>query len=162
MISKLKLLLLCPVPENQKPITEYIGLKENPLTKWTTLSTKNYNKKLLSFFVSISALWCLLTYDKEKFWGDWIIFDIFLTLNSLIVLFLIVIWRWNEVKKRLNQSRLFYEEASWYDGQVWEKPFTIIKNDRLLVTQKIEPILHRLTNNLCFLLYIDILFLILI
>ena len=50
MISKLKLILLCPVPEDQKPITEYIGLKENPLTNWTTLSTKNYNAKLFSFF----------------------------------------------------------------------------------------------------------------
>ena len=29
MISKLKLILLCPAPEDQKPIVEYIGLKEN-------------------------------------------------------------------------------------------------------------------------------------
>ena len=68
----------------------------------------------------------------------------------------------NKVKKRLNQSRLFYEEASWYDGQIWEKPFIILKNDRLLVTQKIDPVLGRLINTLIFLIYLDILFLILI
>jgi len=40
MNSNIKLFLLCPVPEDQKPINEYIGLKENPLTNWTTLSKK--------------------------------------------------------------------------------------------------------------------------
>ena len=56
MISKLKLILLCPVPEDQKPISEYIGLKENPLTNWTTLSTKNYNaKNLFTLYVDFYA-----------------------------------------------------------------------------------------------------------
>ena len=80
----------------------------------------------------------------------------------LLILYLVVIWRWNEVKKRLNQARLFYEEASWYDGQIWEKPFIILKNDRLLVSQKLNPVLRRLTSTLISLIYLDILFLILI
>ena len=74
MISKLKLILLCPVPEDQKPISEYIGLKENPLTNWTTLSTKNYNAKIFSLFTSIFMLLSLLTFQNQKFWGDWIFF----------------------------------------------------------------------------------------
>ena len=68
MISKLKLILLCPVPEDQKPISEYIGLKENPLTNWTTLSTKNYNAKIFSLFTSIFMLLSLLTFQNQKFW----------------------------------------------------------------------------------------------
>ena len=80
----------------------------------------------------------------------------------LVFLYCTVIWRWNEVKKRLTQSRLFYEEASWYDGQIWEKPFVILKNDRLLVRQKIEPVFARLAKTLIFLIYLDIVFLILI
>ena len=56
MISKLKLILLCPVPEDQKPISEFIGLKENPLTNWTTLSTKNYNFKYILVFKFIFIL----------------------------------------------------------------------------------------------------------
>ena len=66
MISKLKLILLCPVPEDQKPISEYIGLKENPLTNWTTLSTKNYNAKIFSLFTSIFMLLSLLTFQNQK------------------------------------------------------------------------------------------------
>jgi hypothetical protein len=162
MISKLKLILLCPVPEDQKPITEYIGLKENPLTNWTTLSSSNYNAKFLSFFFYNFIGLSTLTFQKKEFLEDWIVSNIFITLNILILLYSVVIWRWNEVKKRLNKSRLFYEEASWYDGQVWEKPFVILKNDRLLVTQKIDPILCRLTNTLIFLIYLNILCLILI
>ena len=162
MISKLKLILLCPVPEDQKPITEYIGLKENSLTNWTTLSSSNYSAKSFSFFIFIFMGLSVLTFQEREFLGDWIVSNIFITLNILILLYSVVIWRWNEVKKRLNKSRLFYEEASWYDGQVWEKPFVILKNDRLLVTQKIDPVLCRLTNTLILLIYLDVLCLILI
>ena len=60
MNTNIKIFLLCPVPEEQKPINVYIGLKENPLTNWTTLSNKNYEKKLVSiassFFFLISLL----------------------------------------------------------------------------------------------------------
>ena len=162
MISKLKLILLCPVPEDQKPITEYIGLKENSLTNWTTLSSSNYSAKSFSFFIFTFIGLSVLTFQEREFLGDWIVSNIFITLNILILLYSVVIWRWNEVKKRLNKSRLFYEEASWYDGQVWEKPFVILKNDRLLVTQKIDPVLCRLTNTLILLIYLDVLCLILI
>ena len=162
MISKLKLILLCPVPEDQKPISEYIGLKENPLTNWTTLSTKNYNAKLFSLFTSVFILLSILTFQDREFLGGWVLSNLVISLNTILTLYLVIIWRWNEVKKRLNQARLFYEEASWYDGQIWEKPFIILKNDRLLVSQKLEPVLRRLTNTLVSLVYLDILLLILI
>ena len=51
MNTNIKIFLLCPVPEDQKPINEYIGLKENPLTNWTTLSKKNYLKKIMNLFL---------------------------------------------------------------------------------------------------------------
>ena len=162
MISKLKLILLCPVPEDQKPISEYIGLKENPLTNWTTLSTKNYNAKLFYLFGTVFTILSALTFQEREFLGDWILSNLLISINVILVLYIVIIWRWNEIKKRLNQARLFYEEASWYDGQIWEKPFIILKNDRLLVSQKLEPVLSRLINTLVFLIYLDVLLLILI
>ena len=162
MISKLKLILLCPVPEDQKPISEYIGLKENPLTNWTTLSTKNYNAKHFSLFGTVFTILSALTFQEREFLGDWILSNLLISINVILVLYIVIIWRWNEIKKRLNQARLFYEEASWYDGQIWEKPFIILKNDRLLVSQKLEPVLRRLINTLVFLIYLDVLLLILI
>lgn len=144
MKSNINFFLLCPVPEDQKPINEYIGLKENLLTNWTTLSKKNYNKKIITFFTSFFILFSLFTFNEMHSLIHWILQNAFFAFNSLIFLYFILIWRWNEVKIRFNESRLFYEEASWYDGQIWEKPFLLIKNDRLISTQKIEPILQRL------------------
>lgn len=127
MNSNIKLFLLCPVPEDQKPINEYIGLKENPLTNWTTLSKRNYSTKVIRFFGSLFSLFSLFTFSQMSFWFDWIVSNIFWTLLCLIFFYFVLLWRWNQVKSRFNESRLFYEEASWYDGQIWEKPFLLIK-----------------------------------
>jgi len=154
MNSNIKLFLLCPVPEDQKPINEYIGLKENPLTNWTTLSKRNYSTKVIRFFGSLFSLFSLFTFSQMSFWFDWIVSNIFWTLLCLIFFYFVLLWRWNQVKSRFNESRLFYEEASWYDGQIWEKPFLLIKNDRLIVTQKIQPIIERLWLTLWFFIYL--------
>jgi hypothetical protein len=53
---------------------------------------------------------------------------------------------WYQIKQRFDISRLFYEESSWYDSQIWEKPFLLIKNDKLLKSQKIQPITQRLSR----------------
>jgi hypothetical protein len=71
--------------------------------------------------------------------------------------FIVSFARWKQVEIRLSKSRLFYEEASWYDGQIWEKPF-FFKNDKLLSTQKIQPILQRILRTLLT-LFVGILFL---
>jgi hypothetical protein len=60
----------------------------------------------------------------------------------------VIFARWKQVEKEFNEPRLFYEEASWYDGQVWEKPFSILKNDKLISTQKIKPILERISRTI--------------
>jgi len=102
-----------------------------------------------------------LTFFEKIFFGDWILANLLITTTLLITFFFVLIWRWNEIKKRLNQSRLFYEEASWYDGQIWEKPFIILKNDRLLMDQKVSPVIRRLIKTQIFLIYLNILLLIL-
>jgi hypothetical protein len=94
-INSIKIYLLCPIPDEQKPITEYINLK------------KYLNQPFLSFFFLL---------------------------------------RWKDIEKRLNDPCVIYEEASWYDGQIWDKPFSIIKNDRLLSTQIIQPFLKKMIN----------------
>ena len=33
----------------------------------------------------------------------------------------------------LQKSRFYYEEASWFDGQYWEKPLSVIKKDRFFL-----------------------------
>ena len=168
MNTNIKIFLLCPVPEDQKPINAYIGLKENQLTNWTTLSRKNYQKKLVSlfffFFVFVSFFRFLILEPSDlspwfrlengSAWSsffylfDWLLVTAVNSLTCLLFLLFVIFSRWKQIEKDFNEPRLFYEEASWYDGQVWEKPFSILKNDKLISTQKIKPILDRISRTI--------------
>jgi hypothetical protein len=162
MISNIKIFLLCPVPEDQKPINEYIALKENSFTSWITFSKKKYRKTFLSFLFFFLFLVSLFHFnnenEKELQVFPWLVINFLISLNTVFFFLLINFIRWKQIQIRFNNSRVFYEEASWYDGQIWEKPFSIIKNDRLLNTQKIIPILERISRTMflvfCFNLFL--------
>jgi hypothetical protein len=164
----IKIFLLCPVPEEQKPINEYIGLKENQLTNWLTLSKVNYEKKMVSFFLFFFVLvfFFRITFINPKvfledrnFLFSWLLINLSSSLTCLFFLIGLNWVRWNQLQRRFNTPRLFYEEASWYDGQIWEKPFSIIKNDRLVSTQRINPILDRIFVTLFLILFLNLGFL---
>ena len=76
----------------------------------------------------------------------YIILNLLITNTLILIVFLTFYLNWYQIKNRFEMSRLVYEESSWYDSQVWEKPFLLIKNDKLLKTQKIQPILQRLSR----------------
>jgi hypothetical protein len=153
--SRIKIFLLCPVPEEQKPINEYIGLKNNDFVNWITNinKIKELNKNLFIISICVFLILFLFPNPPQIFSNFFIFFNIFLIL--LITLFFI----WNQLQKRFNKARLFYEEASWYDGQLWEKPLLIIKNDRFLSTQQMNPFLEKIFKNILFLIIINIGFL---
>ena len=75
----IKFFLLCPIPEDQKPINEYIGLKENPLTNWTTLSKKYYEQKIFSFFLLIFTIISCFNFSRIEFLDEWLIENLFWT-----------------------------------------------------------------------------------
>jgi hypothetical protein len=120
-ITSIKIFLLCPIPEEQKPIHEYLNLRKYFLKKKNYFSKKDrltlLKQKKMEPFRKIE--------EKITFF--------FTKIQNLLFLL-----RWKEVEKRLNLPNVFYEEASWYDGQFWEKPFSILKNDRLLNTQLVR------------------------
>ena len=78
----------------------------------------------------------------------------FLNLSLIPSLFLfsffLLFFSWSQLQKRLNQARVFYEEASWFDGQFWQKPFFLLKNDRFLSTQQFQPFLQKVFTLLLF------------
>jgi hypothetical protein len=123
-INPIKIFLLCPIPEEQKPIHEYINLK------------KYFSKKIDLQFKEKS----------QNFFIDQIFLFLFF-LNKIVSTFFFIL-RWKEIEKRFNQSSLVYEEGSWYDGQIWEKSFSMIKKDRLLNSQIVQASLPRLKDNL--------------
>ena len=123
-------------------------MKENQLTNWTTLSKKNYQKKIFRLFLFNFFFLSLLTinniFNDLTIFADWILNNLLFSNLLLLFLLTVIIFRWRQNQTRFNQTRLFYEEGSWYDGQYWEKPLSLVKNDKLISTQKIEPILQRL------------------
>jgi hypothetical protein len=151
MNLNIKIFLLCPVPEEQKPINEYIQLKENDFTNWVTFGREQYLKKVGSFTLNFFFLFSLFQFSKYQeleYLAETVLETLILTFLGVCFLLLVNFFRWKQVEIRLSKSRLFYEEASWYDGQIWEKPFAILKNDKLLSTQKIQPILQRILRTI--------------
>ena len=141
MNSRVKIFLLCPVPEEQKPLNEYILLKRSNILNWAFLPFQQYLLKIVStsFLYFPIVLICLLNLTPLSIID---IIEVFLI--SSTIFFSVIYTRFSDVYKKLNQARVFYEEASWFDGKIWEKPFFLIKNDKLISSQKVQPIVKRL------------------
>jgi hypothetical protein len=133
MNKNIRIFLFCPVPENQKPITEFLLFQETAFFQWITKSKKKYQQ---NFFSIVLLLFVSFFFSSSLFF-----FFFFILFFS----FFPVLFRCSQLEERLKNSRLFYEEGSWYDGQIWEKPFSLIKNERLISTQKIQPIFQRIS-----------------
>lgn len=163
MNTTIKIFLLCPIPDDQKPINEYIDLKENQFFNWTLFSDRFYNKKLFEVFVFsfflISGLG--FNFQIENF-EKWILSNLLSSLLILLSILFIIFLRWTDIKKKFNEARIFYEESSWFDSQIWDKPFFLIKNDKLIFNQKINPILHRLKKSLIIVLLLFLLIVLII
>jgi len=147
MNVNIKIFLLCPVPEDQKPINQYINMKENGFLNWTMFPFQKYLLKIISntFLFFPLFLICFLNFTPFSLTEIGKLFVI-----SSTFFFISIYLRWEDMNQRLTQARVFYEEASWFDGKIWEKPFFLIKNDKLLSAQKIQPILHRLFYTILF------------
>ena len=146
MNFNIKIFLLCPIPEEQKPINEYIALKENNLTNWITLPKQQYLISVLRGFFTLFLICLTFTFETVESINQLLTTiqkTTFFTLLSLFFVVLYVISNWKQVDSRFNASRLIYEEGSWYTSEIWEKPISLIKNDKLISTQIIQPILSR-------------------
>ena len=118
----------CPIPNEQKPINEYIQLKNKLNEKQFIISSRFF----LIFFIIYKSL---SFYINEKSIIFLILFNILIYLINFLFLYLQI----KELAKKLFLCKIFYEEGSWFNIEYWEKFFFLIKNDRLLLIQKIRP-----------------------
>jgi len=121
-LTPVKIFLLCPVPEEQKPISQFNSLKNYFLKE---------NPKFKAF-IGNTPLNRLISSD----------FNLLKIIQSFFFFF-----SWKEVEERLDLPIVFYEEASWYDGQIWKKSFFILKKDRLVTTQFVTTKKIKLKKN---------------
>ena len=146
MSFNIKIFLLCPIPEDQKPINEYISLKENNLTNWITLVKRKYFGTLFQIFFTFFLICLTFTFDGIESINQLLTTfqqTSFFSLAMLNFVLIYILSNWKQVDNRFNTSRLIYEEGSWYTSEIWEKPISLIKNDKLISTQILQPIVLR-------------------
>jgi Conserved in the green lineage and diatoms 27 len=146
---------VCPVPSEQQPVNEYQELAESWFFRWVTLSKWQFTLKLtkiwlLSLFISAPISAASFSPQEESFafiLSSGLGASLFVTF-ALIRLYL----GWSYIGDRLKKTKIVYEETSWYDGQIWEKPLEFYRRDQLIFQYQVEPILKRLQKSFILLL----------
>lgn len=139
--------VICPVPDEQRPINEYQDLKESWFFRWATLDPVAYIKPIVILWAvswMISAPVAAVSFPPAKHLSQFLLFASAgaLVIPGLALLRLYLGWAY--VQRRLLDPAVFYEESGWYDGQMWEKPPEVLAQDRLVVNYQVQPILERL------------------
>jgi len=159
MLKKTPKLFYCPVPVEQRPLNEYLSLKGSIIFNLPTLNSKEFFKRntfitslILIFFLPITNYF----YPITEFPIHFFLTNILIVTNSLVFLFTRIHLGWSYIEKRLLNPTVEYEESGWYDGQVWVKPIKILKQDRLICSYKVYPVLKRLKKIIVYLFTVSI------
>lgn len=136
----------CPVPFAQQPLNEFNYLKNSCFFSWP-LNSDQFGVKLvliwiINNFINIPIISSFFSFfvDPWKF----LVLDLAIS-NLVLILVLIRLYLgWSYVIQRLFSATVFYEESGWYDGQVWIKPLTVLKQDRLVGQYQVLPLLARI------------------
>lgn len=145
---------VCPVPQDQRPINEYLALKEAFGFSWTVDSDVVYYKTSFKIY-SITLLLCLLTFNNNNTSiGNLFLYSIAGVSVVLFVFYLRIYLGWNYVYRRLLQATIAYEESGWYDGQIWVKTTEILIKDKLAAQYQVKPILSKLEKALGLFIFI--------
>lgn len=147
MNKQIAFFLLCPIPEEQKPLQAYLTLKENSFLGWATFSNKKYNQRILSvgaFFFLLSFASRIPVFEVRTDLVECLLFSF----QSIFGFLALSFFRWQQVEKKFLEETLPYEEGSWYASQIWKKPVRIQQTDKVIWQQKILPILQRILRSL--------------
>ena len=139
--------IICPVPQNQRPINEFNSIRNSWIISWPFLERNIFYRKLIFSWLFITPVSLTISYGSDYLKNN--IFElIFLSFTASFafpILILIRQWlSWVYIYKRLNSEKIEYEESGWYDGQTWEKPISWRAKDLLIAQHQIKPILNHL------------------
>jgi len=139
---------ICPVPQDQRPINEYLALKETFGFSWTTENDSAYYKTSLRTYFITLTLFVLIFNTTSSSLSSLLTYSVLSVSLILFIFYLRIYLGWNYIYTRLMQATVAYEESGWYDGQIWVKtPETLIK-DKLAAQYQVKPILDKIKNTL--------------
>ncbi|MGL5083860.1 MAG: CGLD27 family protein [Microcoleaceae cyanobacterium] len=143
---------VCPVPFEQRPVNEYLELRESWLFNWVTLDWPQYLRKL-SWVWGWSWLICgpvaAASFAPQKYWVKFLLTG-GAGASLILTLFVVRLYLgWVYIQSRLKSPMVFYEESGWYDGQTWAKTPEFLAQDQLILTYQVQPLLMRLQQTFC-------------
>jgi hypothetical protein len=141
--------LLCPVPIEQRPITEYLKLRESKFLNSSSLNESSYLIKILKiFFISLILFFSFSFFylDLNSSFLKLLITTSIISYIFILLIHLRLFLSWQYIKKRLNDPIIFYEESSWYDGKFWTKSKSILFQEKLIQTYQVLPIIKKIVN----------------
>ena len=141
--------IICPVPNNQRPLNEFNSVKNSWIISWPLLEKNIFYRNLLISWFVIIPISSIISYGSDYLKND--ILNLTFTSITVSLIFPIMLllrqWlSWLYIYKRLNSEKIEYEESGWYDGQIWEKPIDWRSKDMLIAQYQVKPILNHLSN----------------
>ncbi|MEN9217274.1 MAG: CGLD27 family protein [Gloeomargarita sp. HHBFW_bins_162] len=141
----------CPVPLEQQPLNEYEALRDSWFYRWPTLNGWDYGRR----FILVAGLGAMVALPVAAASFDPLTQPLGFTLAALAgvgvlpgFLLVLLYLGWRYVRHRLASRVIVYEESGWYDGQMWEKPPTVLLQEQLVSAYQVEPLLQRLRRSL--------------
>jgi hypothetical protein len=145
----------CPVPREQRPLNEYLTLKDSVFFFWTIKPTISYIKQLFLFSVIVYPTILGIVRSSGELNPMYIFFYTLVFGTILLFFFFLRFYlAWLYIYKRLIDATISYEESGWYDCQTWIKSPEILVQDTLIAQYELLPILTRLKETLLTLLFI--------
>ncbi len=139
--------IICPVPQNQRPLNEFNNIRNSWIISWPFLERNIFYRNLVFSWLIITPISLTISYGSNYLKNN--IYELILVslTTSLSLPILLLIRQWLSlayIYKRLNSEKIEYEESGWYDGQTWEKPIDWRAKDLLIAQHQIKPILNHL------------------
>jgi Conserved in the green lineage and diatoms 27 len=136
------------VPENQRPVNEYLDITSQPLFGWAATGTQGLLVRLVIFYGAFFGLVCYpisgATFTQDGYLVQKLAAS---NVGAMFVLFLLLIRLysgWGYIGQRLSSKVVEFEETGWYDGDWEEKTETELKRDRMLFANEVKPVVDRL------------------
>ena len=139
--------IICPVPQDQRPLNEFNSIRNSWINSWPLLEKKFFYRKLIFSWIFISPISLIISSGSDYLKNNLFELTIISITSSLLFPLLLLSRQWLSwlyIYKRLNSENIEYEESGWHDGQVWEKPIDWRAKDLLIAQHQIKPILNHL------------------
>lgn len=143
--------VLCPVPPEQRPLSEYEQLLASWFFAWPSAAPVVLPRALALSWLGLLPLTLLVASGSYLLQRHPLLLVLSAMVAALLLPLLLLVRQWlgwSYVHRRLIRERVDYEESGWYDGQSWEKPLGWRQRDLLVARHQVDPVLQRLRRGM--------------